>query len=316
MKKITVILSFVAISISLLGQKQNAETAFVIPDKQLIPEGIAYDASTKCFFIGSIQKSKIVRIDNKGKVTDFVSTGSDGLRQALGMKVLDGKLWVCNNSAEQDTANKHSSVHIFDIATAKLTQKFELSDGKKHLFNDLYQTRSGDTYITDSDGGAIYVVRKGSTVLENFLPVKSLVYPNGITADANDSQLIVSTGSGLGIVAIDIATQKITPIRHPKYFILGMDGLYLYKGKLIGVQNVTFPEAIIELTVNESRDAFTSVKNLISDHPKFDSPTTGVIVNDIFYFISNAQISQLDGKGGFKNPAQLVEPVIMKIKLN
>lgn len=316
MKKLAGILLLLMISAIVFGQQRKTEVAFVIPDKELIPEGIAYDPSSNSLFVGSIQKQKIIRITSDGKITDFVPTGREGILQVLGMKAENGKLWVCNNSAENDTLNKRSNVHVFDISTGKLLQKFELRDGKKRLFNDLYQTKNGDTYVTDSDGGAIYVIRKGSNEIENFLPSKALIYPNGITGDTEDSRLIVSTGSGLGIVAIDVATKKITPIRHPKFFILGMDGLYLHNGKLIGVQNVTFPEAVIELSVNDSWDTFTNVKNLISDHPKFDSPTTGAIAGSTFYFISNAQINQLDGKGGFKNPDHLTPPVIMKITLN
>jgi DNA-binding beta-propeller fold protein YncE len=300
------------------AQTKNVEQAFVIKDKELIPEGIAYDPITKTFFVGSIQQNKIIAITPAGTVTDFVTTGQDGLLQVLGMRVdSEGKLWACNNSAEHDTVNKISQIHVFDTKTRKLVRKFILKDGQKHLFNDLIQLKNGDTYITDSDGGAVYVIRKGSDKLETFLPMKSVIYPNGITATPDESKLIVSTGSGLGIVTVDLASKKIEPITHSKFFIIGMDGLYLFKNKLIGVQNVTFPEAVIELSLDDTNQKFTAVKNLISDDPMFDSPTTGVIAGDHFYFIANSQLTQINGmKGKFKNPGTLKSPIIMKIKLN
>lgn len=76
---------------------QEAEIAFRIAEKDLIPEGIAFDPDSKSFFVSSIHKNKIIRIDERNKVTDFIKSGKEGIGQALGMKVSDGKLWVCSN---------------------------------------------------------------------------------------------------------------------------------------------------------------------------------------------------------------------------
>ena len=59
-------------------------TAFTIPEKGLVPEGVAYDPKTKSFFVSSIRKRKIVRVDANGKVSDFVKPAEGGL--ALGLR--------------------------------------------------------------------------------------------------------------------------------------------------------------------------------------------------------------------------------------
>lgn len=306
-------------SAQVIGQSK-AETAFVIKEKDLIPEGIAYDPASESFFLSSIHKNKIVKISKSGAASDFVPSNKEGLLQVLGMRVdNNGRLWACNNNPDYDTAkaNITAQLHVFDVASGKLVKKFVLKDGKKHLFNDLHQMNNGDTYVTDSDGGAVYLIKKDSDKVEPFLNPGSLIYPNGITATADESRLLVSTGSGLGIVSIDLNTKKITSIRHPHFFIFGMDGLYRHKNTLIGVQNVTFPEGIIELGLSDAADSFTSVRSLASEHPAFISPTTGVIAGDHFYFIANSQLFQVvRNQGKIKDPSALKDVVIMKIKLN
>jgi hypothetical protein len=116
---------------------------------------------------------------------------------------------------------------------------------------------------------------------------------------------------------VEIATKEVKPITHPKFFIIGTDGLYRYENSLIGVQNVTYPEGIMKLTMDATGSAFNSIEYLISNHPLFDTPTTGVIVGNEFFFIANSQLLQIIGNNGkIKNAGDLHDTVIMKIKLN
>jgi hypothetical protein len=289
----------------------------VVKEKDLIPEGIAYDERSKTIFLSSIHKNKIVAIDERGEARDFTRSGEDGLKQVLGMKVYDGKLWACNNTAEHDTSNMEANVHVYDLATGKHFKRYKVSDGKRHLFNDLYFTKSGDVYVTDSDGAGLFVIRKGSDRAEPFIEGGTIPYPNGITATRDEKKLIVSTGGGKGIVSIDLASKVITSIPHAKYFLIGADGLYRHNNNLIAVQNVTFPEAILEMKLSDDEASVTNIRHLVLNIPEFDTPTTGVIVGDEFYFIANSQLSQIIGGGGkIKNPEKLNETVIMKISLN
>ncbi len=57
--------------------------AFRISEKDLMPEGIAYDPKEKAFFIGSTYKSKIIKISQEGKMSNFTKEKQDGLRSVL-----------------------------------------------------------------------------------------------------------------------------------------------------------------------------------------------------------------------------------------
>jgi hypothetical protein len=83
------------------------------------------------------------------------------------------------------------------------------------------------------------------------------------------------------------------------------------------VQNVTFPEGIVEMQLSDDNQTITDIKHLVLAAPEFDTPTTGVIVGDEFYFIANSQLTQIIGSGGkIKNPEKLKETIILKIRLN
>jgi DNA-binding beta-propeller fold protein YncE len=299
------------------AQKKQAEVVFRIPEKDLIPEGMTYDPAGKNFYVGSIQKRKVIRISTDGKISEFATSLDAGLRVVLGMTVKDQKLYVCNNSPEYDSSEFLSSLHIFDLRSGKFLKQYTLNDGKKHLFNDVVIAGDGTAYITDSDGGAVYHVRASSDTLETLLKPGSVRYPNGITLTPDEKRLIVSTGGGLGLVTVDLESKAIKSIANERYFLIGTDGLYRYKNSLIAVQNVTYPEAILQFICNEDFTSVTSVINRASHVPEFDVPTTGVIVGDYFYFIANSQLLQTIGtKGALKNPDQLKQSVIMRIKLD
>ncbi|HYG17681.1 MAG TPA: SMP-30/gluconolactonase/LRE family protein [Ohtaekwangia sp.] len=310
-------LLFLFVTISATAQPFKPEIAFTVAEKDLIPEGIAYDSREKAFYLSSIYKKKIVRISAKGEVRDFIASAADGVEEVLGMKVdQNGLLWACNNTPEHDTMRRISNVHVYDTRNRSLYKRFQVTDGRPHLFNDLYITKAGDVYITDTQAGMLWVIRKGGNDIEAFTKPGSLAFPNGITATEDESKILVATGSALGVVSIDMASRSINPLRNDRYLIIGLDGLYRHKHSLIGVQNTTFPEAIISMTMTPGGNGLGTVAFIAHGHPAMDTPTTGVIVGDEFYFIANSQLLQIMGTGGkIKDVEKLNESVIMKIKL-
>lgn len=296
---------------SLPSDAQSVEVAFRISEKDLIPEGIAYDAASKSFFVSSIHKNKIIRIDKHNNVTDFIKSGKEGIGQALGMKVSQGKLWVCSNTGKGNAQDK-SMVHAFDLASGDLVNKWILPAGEIHLFNDLAINSQGEVIISDSDYGAIYRVNPKSSGIELLIKDDRLQYANGITI-APDDAVIVNTFKGF--FKINTATQELKALPFSNYYVIGIDGLSFFEQSLIGIQNVTYPVSINQYLLNATYDKIESARVLVADHPLFDIPTTGVIVDDWFYFIANSQMRNLD-KDKIIDFSRLKEVLIMKIKLN
>ena len=86
---------------------------------------------------------------------------------------------------------------------------------------------------------------------------------------------------------------------------------------MIGFQNTTFPEAILQMDLNAEGTRIASTKFLVHDIPEFNIPTTGVIAGDYLYFIANSQMLHINGqRGKIKDAESLKDIAIMKIKLN
>jgi hypothetical protein len=267
---------------------------FTIPDKELIPEGIAYDPATETFYLGSIYKRKVLSKGKDGKIRDFTSERQDGLWGVLGMRVdaRRGVLWV-NSAAgpEEKEFNGYSGVFKYDLKTRRLIKKYLLDNKPRaHLLNDLAINSRGDVFITDSLGGAVYKISRAKDELELFVEPGQFIYPNGITLSADERSLFVADWTkGISVVRLDV--RSVAPLPHPQNITLsGIDGLYLYRNTLVAVQNGPQPERVIQFFLNDKQDRVDSETVIESGNPLFAIPTTGVIVRDKFYFIANSHI--------------------------
>jgi hypothetical protein len=63
-------------------------------------------------------------------------------------------------------------------------------------------------------------------------------------------------------------------------------------------------------------DRVTSERVLEINNPRFDIPTTGVIVGDEFYYVANSQLRAFNPDGSIFPSEKLREPVVLKTKLN
>ena len=295
------------LSYSTYSFSQKVEIAFRIPEKDLIPEGITYDSESQSFFVSSIYKKKIVRIDAQKKVSDFISSGQDGIGRVLGLKVNKGKLWACNNFENK------AMIHQYDLSSGKLVQKwiFEF-EGERHLFNDLTVADDGNAFISDSDFGAIYHVSPQLEIPELWIKDDRLKDINGI-ALMKDKSIVVNASTGF--FKIDLGAKEITSLAFQGYFPIGIDGLSTYKESLIGIQNVVFPVSINQYYLDPALQQIEKARVLVANHPQFNIPTTGTIAEEWFYFIANSQLLNIE-KGEIKNPSKLEEVLIMRIKLD
>jgi len=255
-------------------------------------EKTSVDLSTQSFYVSSINKRKIVKIDERGKVSDFISSEQDGIGEVLGLKVADGKLWACN-TLSSDTMSR-AMIHQFDLRRGKLIRKWILQvKGENHLFNDLAIATSGEAFISDSDNGAIYWVSQNTEKPELWIKDPRLRDINGI-AITKDGDVVVNASHGF--YKINPMTKQIKTLAFAGYFPLGIDGLSSYQQSLIGIQNVVFPASINQYYLNGALNQIDSARVLVANHKEFDIPTTGTIVGDWFYFIANSQLLNFENE--------------------
>jgi tetratricopeptide (TPR) repeat protein len=300
----------------------NSSRAFTIHEKGLITEGLAYDPVDETFFISSIHKRKILSISKSGEVKTF-ATDADGLWSVLGMKV-DPKrrlLWVTTSAFTQMENYKKeedgsAAVFKFDLRTRRLLKKYPLSNAKKHALGDLTIQSNGDVYTTDSLSAAIYVIRARPDEIELFLEDPGFVSPQGLAFSTGEHHLFMADYS-TGLFDIDVSTKKVAhlgPIAGQT--LLGIDGLYFYKGSLIGVQNGVSPQRVVRIALSKDLRRADGLRVIEANNPVFLEPTLGVLVNSEFYFIANSQWPLIDEDGKFADETKLLDPVVLKIKLD
>jgi len=295
----------------------DATLAFRIPDKTFAPEGIAFDAHSKSFFMGSVTHKKIVRISLTGKITPF-SDADDGLQQVLGVAV-DAKrrdLYAVSTNALTQGKPLHNSVFAFDIKTGKRNAEYQVPEALQ--LNDVAVAPNGDLYASDSQSGAIWKIstEPGSTIKPKaFVPAGTLGGSNGLAVSPDGKILYVAHSTGLVRVDIDTgAVSKLAP--PPRETVAAIDGLYLHRGDLIGIQNITSPGRVIRVRLNEKGTEIERVDTLQSHHnPLFSQPTTGAISGNAIFVLGTTQLPRFNDKGEIENVGELKNPLVVRVPL-
>jgi hypothetical protein len=300
--------------------KISSAHAFTVHEKGLVPESVAYDAEADVFYLSSVYKRKILSLTKAGEVKVFASE-ADGLWSVMGMKVDQARhlLWVCTTAHPQMSnfvpADKgKTALFKYDLQTGKLLAKYQPGDTTKpHWFGDLVISSAGDVYATDSVTPAVYVVRHDGNEVETFVEGQPFISPQGLDFTADQKQLFVADYSK-GVFLVDLNTRKIKSI-DSDFTLLGIDGLYYYKGSLICVQNGVNPQRVIKLSLSKNLTRFDRFQTIEANNPEFDEPTLGVLVKDRFYFVANSQWGAIDDTGHLAAPDKLKDSTILKVKL-
>jgi hypothetical protein len=300
----------------------GATRAFTIPEKGFIAEGVAYDPVTKSFFVSSVRRRKIVRIDGAGRRSDFVQAARDGLRGALGMRV-DPKrraLWVASEAIpsmdgyEKDQP-RAAAVFEYDVDTGRLRkeQRPPAGAGDPPGFDDLALAQDGTVFVNDGSNPRIWKIPPGGG-LEVFLASDAFGGTQGMAVSADGRTLYVSDYRSL--LAVDIATRRVTPIRVPPDLALaGIDGLALSGRSLIAVQNGIIPHRVTRLDLASDGVKISRARILEMNHPDFDEPTLGVVVDGAFYFSAGSQGQKFLNQKNPMLPADMRDAVILKLPL-
>lgn len=300
----------------------NGAPAFTIHEKGFIPEGLAYDPSTQTFYLGSVYRRKIVSLNRKGEVKDF-ATEQEGLWSVMGMKVDNRRrlLWVASAAHPQMSnykadENGTSGLFKFDLQTGKLVRKYILPNKpKSHWFGDLVLNSRGDVFATDSISPEIYLISREKDEIELFLAGPPFVNLQGLDFTPDEKRLFVADYAK-GIFLIDLVTKKRSDLSPAANLtLLGIDGLYSYKGTLLAVQNGINPPRLVRLYLSRDLSRVERLDTIEANDPVFDEPTLGVLVGDSFYLIANSQWGAISEKGQLAQADKLKEPTVLKIKL-
>ena len=267
----------------------HAHVAFTVPDKDLFPEGLAVDAEKRLFYMGSMHRKKIVKITTSGEVSDFVPAGLYGLNPVGGIRIdaRNHDVWAASDPGE----TRASELLHFD-AQGKLLERYPAPGTGSRDLNDLV-LRAKEVYTTDSSADLVYRFDRQPHEFTSLRFPRPIFLPNGIALSGDSNLLYVA--DMLGVIVVDLRTgaaQDLVPDAHDT--LAGIDGLYWYKGDLIGVQYGTAAYRVMRWSLAKDGGTVTASEVLERGTELVNDPTTGAIFQGHFYFMANTGIYNLE----------------------
>jgi len=150
-----------------------------------IPESVFYDKQGEVLYVTNIVemsepdgKGFISKVDLQGNIVDMEWV--KGITFPKGMVKVGDKLYV----------SELNTVAEIDIPTARIVQRIKIDSAT--FLNDLTSDKSGNLYVSDSRGNALYKITDGvaSLVLNEGIPG-----PNGVHAE--EDRLLLTTNGKL-----------------------------------------------------------------------------------------------------------------------
>jgi sugar lactone lactonase YvrE len=310
-----------ALQATLLKPTVQSDTAFVVKDKSLHVECIASGETDNTFYLGSIHKRKILKIEN-GVVHDFTSPEQDGLTAVFGIKVDKQKnnLWACASPVpemQNFDSSARSGVFKYDIHTGKLLHKYAVpTDINNSVFGDLVLGADGKVYVSDSKNNIIFFVNEITNKLEVFYKADEFWNIQGITFSADQRELFIADYVK-GLYKLDLSSKTLSKVE-PNFeaSIKGIDGLAYHKKGLIAVQNGIFPMRVTKYYLDANGKELSSYQVIDAVHPAFNEPTIGCVSKETYYYIANSQWSGYTADHKLKPEDQLQDTIILSVDLS
>jgi sugar lactone lactonase YvrE len=294
--------------------------AFVLPERDLLPESMAFDPGTGSFFVGSMHRRKIVRRDHDGRVRDWAGP-ERGLRSILGIKIdaSRGELWAnsCNmgdelpmTPADPATVGRGALLRL-RLADGSVVRRYEPAPTARPIcFNDLALSPAGDVYVTAGPGGLWRLPRGGDT-LEPLIRDTTL-WLNGIATGPGPALYVAD--DSMGPLLVEPTSGKWRRVAVPAGAALrGIDGLYVHGGALVWIQNGVEPARVVRARLGGDGAALGDLQVLDAGHPDYAVPTTGVVVGDTLFYVATAQLGAIRPGGRVAPADSMRENVILRL---
>ena len=255
-----------------------------LADPGLVPEALAY--ADKAHFVGSARTGKILKLDDDGAAgIAFANAG------VFDLEVRGDDVWsVTNNQLVYENLGAESpyaAIIIFNKKTGAPKREIRAAE-LDAIFGDLEVSRDGAAYASDSGPPRIFKLSPNGEDLNIWSIDDRYVNLQGLALDEANNRLFVADYLA-GLFSVDLETGEATLIANDANAHLGgIDGLYLYKNSLIGIQNGARPHRIVKIDLNNEGTAATSLTVLQQALPGWTEPTHGVIVGKKLHYVATA----------------------------
>ena len=288
---------------------EAGELVATVPAEHRLIEGIAYDEANSRLFVSSVVGRSI--LVQEGETWRALPTAAP-LGGVFGMAV-DGPrrlLWVASGLADVVPAPETAFSGLVAIDLDRLEEVRRVpTPGFRP--GDVAVAGDGTVYASDGQSGAILRCRPGCAVAETLVPPGLLRSPQGLAVWPGGRRLYVADYEK-GIVLVSLESRAMRPLvaREPQ-MLEGMDGRYLYDGRLIAIQNGTRPRRIVAIELGGSGRVVESVEVREQSVPGWGEPTLGALRRGELLYVADAQWETYD-RGGAVRAGAVPRPTAIR----
>ena len=288
----------------------DGRTVIEIPDRGLLPEALLRDGDG--WLVGSVRTGAVLRSGDLSAPVVLLDGGIFDLER-------HGELLIAavnNQLAYQGSGEEppRASVVEFDPASGEVRRSVSLEGDA--LFGDIELAADGSVYASDSITPRILSLRPGSDRLTELAADPRFVNLQGLALDEGRSLLFVADYLA-GLFVFDPATGKVQAIANPSGAHLGgIDGLYLHRGDLVGVQNGVSPQRIVRIRLDRQGTTALALQVLQQALPGWNEPTHGVVGGDEFCYLATSNWPAYGDDGQLVDEARLAPLRIMSVALD
>lgn len=287
-----------------------AEKILSVPTDHKLVEGVATDGNGT-YFLSTVVSNTILTASPAGEIS-VLTSGTDhaigsffGIAYSQKEKALYATHGRVDQTRDMPKGEGQTGVVRIDPRSGDVTGDWPLPGGtESQQIADIIIDPDGAVYATEAQSGAIYKINGNK--LDKLDTNKQFRSPQGMAFLERGTLLMADYGRGLW--RIDTATNeaKLLPVSST-VSLIGIDGLFTHKGRLVAIQNGVSPQRVIEIRLNDAQEAVTGIRVLAQNLAGFDEPTLGASTPDGLVFVASSQWPKY-APGGFLVKDQSLNP--------
>ncbi len=281
-----------------------------VPAEVHLVESVWRDSRSGDLFVTSVVSRSLHVLRGRGTWQRVPISGAGSL-SGIAFDPNSGLLWVGSGVFDQtpDVATAFRGVIAIEPASGEEKRRLPAPAGVSP--SDLTVAADGTVYASDPISGAVYRAAPGADELQTLIAPGTFRSPQGIVAFPGTSLVAVSDYA-YGLALVDVVAETVHRIAADVPVLLdGIDGLWLDRDRLLGLQNGARPMRIVELTLSPDRARVVAAAVRERAPSAWTEPVGGNISNGELVYVATGQWDRF-GAGGA--PAGERPPVPTEIR--
>ena len=266
-----------------------------VPEGGRLIEGVAWDPSRRRIFASSVVGRELIYGD--GESWRAVPGLRPGSLFGLGVDSTRRLLWMASGVVDQTPSPESAFRGLIAVDLDRLTVVHRIAILGEGSPADIAVASEGTVYAADPQRGTIWRLGVGDTEPTVIVPPGRLRSPQGLVPSRDRRRLYVSD-YGYGLALVDLNTGAVSRLESDATTMLdGIDGLVPWRDGFIAVQNGVSPRRILYIALSGDGRRIASVTVLESGHPEWGEPTLGVVRDNQFLYVADAQWERYGAAG-------------------